>query len=174
MRIALIRHLPAKDAAGLCYGRLDLPLERPLDHLETQRLRDTLPQGAPLYSSPSLRCWQLAQALDDAAIADQRLQELDFGRWEGRAWQDIGAAALDAWIVSGYAAIHGGESLLAMQARVWQWADELAATGRDEVIAVTHAGVIRALWSRTRSWEACLAQPVPFGEVQWLDWPGRS
>jgi alpha-ribazole phosphatase len=171
MRLALIRHLPVKDAAGRCYGRLDLPLAEPLATPDIQRIQTLLPAHVPVYSSPLLRCWQLAQVLDPAAIADDRLMELDFGRWEGQLWQDIGAAALDDWIASDYAATHGGESLAAMQARVWQWADEVAAQGVTTAVLVTHAGVIRALWSRTRPWQACLQQAVPQGEVQWIDWP---
>ncbi len=171
VRLALIRHFPVKDAAGLCYGRLDLPLAHALRAQDVESLRQALPAAAPVYSSPLSRCWQLAQRLDAAAQADARLQELDFGRWEGCRWQDIGAAALDEWIASGYAGIHGGESLAHMQARVWQWADALAATGQPDITAITHAGVIRALWSRTRTWDACLVQAVPYGEIQWLDWP---
>ncbi|MBB5193461.1 alpha-ribazole phosphatase [Silvimonas terrae] len=174
MRIALIRHFPVKDAAGLCYGQLDLPLAHATRVADIQPLRMALPGAVRVYSSPLSRCWQLAQLLDLAAQADDRLQELDFGRWEGRRWDEIGAMALDEWIASGYAATHGGEGLTDLQERVWQWADELAAAGQPEAIAITHAGVIRALWSRTRAWDACLAQPVPYGEIQWLDWPGTG
>lgn len=174
MRLALIRHLPVKDAAGLCYGQLDLPLAQPLTAQDVARIQVLLPVAAPIYSSPLARCWQLAQALNPAAVADMRLQELDFGRWEGLPWDDIGPAALDDWIASDYAATHGGESLVAMQTRVWQWADELATQDVANAVVVTHAGVIRALWSRTRAWQDCLQQPVPHGEVLWVDWPDST
>ncbi|GGP24147.1 phosphoglycerate mutase [Silvimonas iriomotensis] len=163
--------MPVQDATGLCYGRLDLPLaQSPAAH-DIEALQARLPAGAPVYSSPLARCWQVAQQLAPAAVADARLQELDFGQWEGRAWQDIGPAALDDWIASGYAATHGGESLAALQARVWQWADELAASHVETAIVVTHAGVIRALWSRMLPWDQCLQRPVPHGEILWITWP---
>ncbi|WP_188693774.1 histidine phosphatase family protein [Silvimonas amylolytica] len=171
MRLALIRHLPVKDAAGLCYGRLDLPLAQDVCARDIACLQAQLPDGVPVYSSPLSRCWLLAQAISPVAMKDTRLQELDFGQWEGRSWQDIGAGALDNWIATGYDATHGGESLVVMQARVWQWADECAAKGIKVAIVVTHAGVIRALWSRFLPWDDCLGQAVPHGEVLWLTWP---
>lgn len=168
MRLYLIRHLPVPAGKGVCYGRLDLAAEG-ASAAHIAYLRAQIPPGTPVFSSPAQRCLALANQLYPGPHIDPRLQELDFGSWEGCAWSNIGADALDAWIAAGYdGAAHGGESLSALQHRVWQWADvqqQTAATA-----AVTHAGVIRALWSRFQPISDCLNLAVPHGEVIVLDW----
>ncbi|GAB7129391.1 alpha-ribazole phosphatase [Silvimonas sp. JCM 19000] len=159
--------------AGICYGRLDLPAVAP-SATQLADLRTVLPNAARWFSSPAQRCLSLAHALHAAPHIEPALQELDFGQWEACAWSNIGAAALDAWISAGYdGAAHGGESLTALQQRVWHWADALATqqAAAQAVVAITHAGVIRALWSRTQPFEACLRRAVPHGELIVQDWP---
>ncbi|MDR3429306.1 MULTISPECIES: histidine phosphatase family protein [Silvimonas] len=170
MRLYLIRHWPVHGGEGICYGQLDLPLAQPLQPEMIAALRRQLPAAAPVFSSPLQRCRLLAERLHPAPRLDSRLQELDFGRWEGQPWQSIGAAALDDWIAGDYnGTAHGGESLAVMQQRVWQWANT-AAQQTDSAVVVTHAGVIRALWSRHAPIADCLKQPVPHGEILILDW----
>ena len=169
MRLYLIRHLPVPAGAGICYGRLDLAAE-PATPQQLSVLRASVPLHIPFFSSPAQRCLTLARQLEAQPQIDPRLQELDFGLWEACAWSNIGAAALDAWIAGGYdGAAHGGESLSGMQQRVWQWAD--GQRHHVHVAAVTHAGVIRALWSRFKPMADCLAQPVPYGQLIELSWP---
>jgi alpha-ribazole phosphatase len=62
----------------------------------------TLPKSVPVYSSPLLRCSELAAdlaaALDcEPPILDPRVAEMDFGTWEMRAWNDILRPDIDAW-----------------------------------------------------------------------------
>lgn len=69
---------------------------------------------------------------------------MDFGSWEGRAWQDIAPAELQAW-TDGFAhhAVGGsGESTTQVMARVASAYDELH--GPHDTLWITHAGVIRA------------------------------
>lgn len=90
-----------------------------------------------------LRCCQLAKYLRHDAVLDQRLAELHFGNWEGRRWDDIPRAELDAWAVdvAGYAP-PGGESPRDLQRRAL---DFVASLDVPEAVIVTHAGVIRTL-----------------------------
>jgi alpha-ribazole phosphatase len=75
---------------------------------------------------------------------DPRLQEMDFGAWEGRAWQDIAPAELQAW-TDGFATMPWAATVKApcqVMARVAEAFDELQ--GRADTLWITHAGVIRA------------------------------
>lgn len=137
-----------------CYGRLDWPAD-PLATQELARsLASRLPSGARLRSSTRQRTRLLAQELLalrpdlQPGGADARLDELDFGAWEGRPWNDIGEAAVAAW-VHDFADVRvgGGESVRQLLQRVQAALIEQAADGPGEVVWLCHAGVIRAcLW----------------------------
>ncbi len=139
MRLWLIRHPPPAVPAGICYGATDLPLaENPAAHAE--RLAPWLPKDAPLFSSPLIRCRQLAEQLHPAPQFDPRLREIDFGDWEMRAWDSLERALLETWARDPF---HfrppGGEAVASLRARV---ADFLASLP-NEAVLVTHAGVIK-------------------------------
>jgi alpha-ribazole phosphatase len=141
MILHLIRHPKPLVAPGICYGRLDISAEN--FAVVADHLRANLPSGLPLWSSPLQRCRKLAELLNPNLIVDERLMEMDFGAWEGRAWDDIPRPELDAWAadVAGYAP-PGGESPLALQQRAL---DFVATLDVPEAVIVTHAGVIRTL-----------------------------
>ena len=184
MDIVLIRHPAPEIAAGVCYGRLDVPARQPcmppvvqLDARLQALLADVTDGQWPTrwYSSPAQRCHTLARQLTtDDIVLEPALQELDFGAWEGQAWEDVARAELDAWAadVMGYCA-HGGESAAAMRQRVARWADGLASGlhGDGAVLAaVTHAGVIRQLASHWlgQPLEAVLNWPLAYGAISVL------
>ncbi|WP_159667276.1 histidine phosphatase family protein [Andreprevotia sp. IGB-42] len=170
MALYLIRHPAPQHVPGICYGQLDLPLAEPVT--DAAHWLAQLPARFACYTSPLQRCRLLAEALQTPTLIDARLLELDFGRWEGQQWDAIGAAALDAWITSDYAAdAHGGESLGALHARTAAWASD-AARQPLPVVAVTHAGVIRSLLAQQHGWSTTQAfdHPLPFGSVTLLDW----
>jgi len=147
MRLWLIRHLPPAVPAGVCYGQTDLALQMPVSQqLETvAALRLKLPSDPPVFSSPLLRCVELAAEMDSAHIQDVRLKELNFGAWEMQTWDTIGPQALDAWAndLAGFRP-PGGETGYELQRRALNWLQEVSAQ-HTEAIAITHAGVIRAL-----------------------------
>lgn len=141
MILHLIRHPRPLVAPGICYGALDVAAEDAAAVAAV--LRGELPPGLPLWSSPLRRCRELAEELHRQPVLDARLREMDFGAWEGRLWDDIPRAELDAWAadVAGYAP-PGGESPLALQRRVLAFVATLPVA---EAVLVTHAGVIRSL-----------------------------
>lgn len=144
LRIHLVRHpRPAVDS-GVCYGQTDLGLaESPV--AAAARLRTVLPVDCRVISSPLQRCLQLAQALSAAAETDVRLLEMNFGDWEGRRWDDIPRQDLDAWAAAPFDhAPPGGESAMAMAARVIAFAADLAPAGQ-ELVLVGHQGPLRVL-----------------------------
>ena len=159
MKLWLVRHAPPLVEAGICYGRLDMPADAAATLEGARQLAALLPAGIRVLSSPLQRCEQLAQALqaqrpDLAYKTDARLQEMDFGQWEGRAWDEIGPAALDAWVAD--FALHrpgSGESVQSFMQRVAELWDEACAAapaaGADTaadtgMLWITHAGVMRA------------------------------
>ena len=149
MTLWLVRHALPLINKGICYGQFDIKANL----AETQKcaaaLKNVLPAGAHLFTSPLQRCELLAHVLNGLqpeliVKKEHRLQEMNFGQWEGRAWADIDPAALSAWTAdfANYRAGGTGESAGQFMTRVASAFDELDPT-RDTVW-ITHAGVIRA------------------------------
>lgn len=144
MQVFLIRHPRPLIEAGRCYGRLDVDCEdsQPI----AERLRASIPPDTPVITSPLRRARRLAEALAPETRIDERLSEIDFGEWEGKAWDDIDRMALDRWAAD---VLHfvppGGESVAQLQARVIDFATDLRALDMPCVAIVSHAGVMRAL-----------------------------
>lgn len=141
MILHLVRHPEPVVGPEICYGRLDIPAKNA--GAVAARLRAELPGGLPVWTSPLQRCRELAELLRPDAAIDERLSEMNFGLWEGRPWEAIPRAELDAWAadVAGYAP-PGGESPLLLQRRALDFVAGLAVP---EAVVVTHAGVIRTL-----------------------------
>ena len=74
---------------------------------------------------------------------DDRLQELDFGAWEGIAWDDVPRACLDRWAADPFGfAPPGGESGGSLVARVRDFATVLTAGTH---VVITHGGPLKVL-----------------------------
>lgn len=151
MRLILIRHPKPHIAAGVCYGRTDLPVAP--EQLE-QTLADLphalacVPTELPLYTSPLQRCSVLARRLSPAPVFDARLVEMDFGAWEMRRWDDIARTDIDAWVADlPHYRPGGGESVLQMATRIAAFhADMQRQLGHaGEAIVICHAGAMRLL-----------------------------
>lgn len=143
----LIRHPRPRVAADVCYGQLDLEVAAEERAAAAARL-PSLPAAARLRSSPARRCLDLARCWQPAPAIDPRLQERAFGAWEGRTWDDIGRAAVDAWAADPWDyAPPGGESTRAFVERVHAALDEELALG-GVAVWVSHQGVARAVAGR--------------------------
>ncbi len=151
MKLWLLRHAPVEAEAGLCYGATDLACAAAATEAAAAAIAPLLPAGIAIHASPLRRCAALAQAIGaqrpglPPAEADPRLAEMDFGAWEGRAWNAIARSEFDAWMADfadGRAGVHG-ESTRMFMARVGAAWDDWRAWRRD-ALWVTHAGVMRA------------------------------
>lgn len=148
MEVYLIRHTTPVFEPGLIYGRKELLLHADFP-LELEAVCSQLDGDfEAIYSSPALRCTELARALSPDFIMDDRLQELDFGEWEEKTWDTVDQAALQAWM-DDYVNMctPGGESMMQMYARVKEFWTELGQSGYRKAAIVTHAGVIRLILS---------------------------
>jgi broad specificity phosphatase PhoE len=143
-RLTLIRHAPSAATRRSAFPLDEPPDARGLD--EARGLAARLGRFDAAWSGPALRARQTAEALGlDPTVAPE-LDECDFGTWRGRTLAELHAedpAAVAAWMEDPGAAPHGGESLLALLERVGGWLSARAGDG-ERVVAVTHAGVIRA------------------------------
>ncbi|MDF3085323.1 alpha-ribazole phosphatase [Burkholderia sola] len=178
MDVVLIRHPAVGIEPGVCYGRSDVPLAESADDgaqaVRTHLAEWGVPPPEQVWTSPLTRCAsvaeRLARAFDVPLLGDDDWQEMDFGAWEMRRWDDIDRAALDAWAADlMHACAHGGESVARFVARVARQADALAAFDGPQWV-VTHAGVIRAFASHVLRvpLDTLLSRPVPTGGVVWL------
>lgn len=114
-----------------------------------------------VVTSPARRCLLLAQAITPAPIIDPRLQELDFGAWEGVSWDAVPRAALDAWAADPLAfAPPGGETGASLIERVGRAVASLVAAG-DDCIVITHGGPLRLLPALLRGQPPDLLAPAP-------------
>lgn len=175
MKAVLVRHTRlAATVNGLCYGRTDVALADTFS-AEAEALRAAL-SWAPreVWTSPAARCRVLADMLAAGAPVrvDWRLQELDFGAWEGRRWATFRGPESEAWALDPWTLRPpGGETGLEMWERVAAARGDVRALPADAgVVVVTHAGVIR-LWRQLAAGgapgSAVFAEDVGHGRV----WP---
>ncbi|MEM1229946.1 MAG: alpha-ribazole phosphatase [Pseudomonadota bacterium] len=170
MALILLRHTTPAIAEGTCYGRTDLALASSFD-AEYAQIKSTLPPFTEVICSPLRRCRILAERLaaePDRHIAiDERLIEMDFGRWEGQRWDALPRTELNAWAADFcHAAPHGGESVATLHRRVQGAIRDHASTTGDSLL-VTHAGVIRAAFA-PRLEQSLFETRVEFGGFRTL------
>jgi alpha-ribazole phosphatase len=146
---AVWRHPPPQGVQGRCIGRTDVRVDRRKSKRLAHRIRRWARQhGAARVVLTS----SLQRAADVGRIlagwgwqhrVDTRLNEMNFGRWDGLPWDRIGADPVDGWCRD-FAAHRpgGGESVAELLARC---AAFLAAPQPNvPVCVVGHAGWISA------------------------------
>ena len=149
MKLWLARHAQPLIESGVCYGATDVAADWQATQVAAQALSEILPMGLELVTSPLQRCQQLTNCLralrpDLVGQTDARLAEMDFGCWEGQRWDAIPQADYERWTADfGQHRFGGKESVQAFMQRVASAWDEAQLAGQ-EVVWITHAGVIRA------------------------------
>jgi probable phosphoglycerate mutase len=155
MRLALLRHgRTAWNVDGRLQGRSDVPLS---PHGAALLRAVRLPaawRGVTWYVSPLARAVQSAACLGIEATVEERLIEMSFGRFEGKTLAELRddptldmAALEDAGLDF---RPPGGESPRQVQDRLRPWLAAIA--GGPDVGALTHKGVIRALYAAATGW----------------------
>jgi broad specificity phosphatase PhoE len=166
--LAVLRHGPTEwSAAHRLQGRSDVPLS-PAGRaaVAAWHLPPAL-AGCAWLTSPLRRAVATAAGLGIAARREERLIEMAWGAWEGLTLAEL-AAMPDAALAERAAAgldfqPPGGESPRQVQERLRPLLAEIARHGAP-VAAVTHKGVIRALFALASGWDMLGKAPAR------LDW----
>jgi alpha-ribazole phosphatase len=171
MIVVLVRHPAPNVPAGVCYGRLDFPL-RADSIAQLPYLAEAIQAHgiATVRVSPAQRCRLLADFVVRSGraslLVDPRLQELDFGAWEGVAWDDVPRDELDRWAADplGFAP-PGGEGGAALVGRVRQVHQAIVAAGEDCAV-IAHGGPLKILAALLRGLAPDLLAPAQrFGSI---------
>jgi alpha-ribazole phosphatase len=148
MSIVLVRHTHPDVEGDVCYGRTDLDLAASFPD-EALAVIATLQGCDVLITSPLQRCRMLATEIGSEfgvePRIDDRVQEMDFGAWEGLRWSGIPGSELDQWAQDFlHARPHGGESVAMLRERSLAAIADYRKNPLRHII-VTHAGVIKAV-----------------------------
>jgi broad specificity phosphatase PhoE len=156
-RLALVRHGPTEwNATHRLQGHADLPLSAEgRDRVSGWTLPPAL-RGYRWLASPLVRAVETATLLlGSAPPTDERLKEMSWGRWEGYTVHDLRAELGDAMRENEMRALDfqppEGESPRQVQQRLWPLFKEIAEAGAP-VGAVTHRGVMRAVYAEAVGW----------------------
>lgn len=169
--IVAVRHPRPSIDAGICYGRLDVALASPAGQdAEALAKRLASRRFDEIVSSPLQRALRLACAagtlLGLPVRLEPRLQEIDFGSWEGVAWSAIAPHEIDAWAADplGYS-VGGGESVNELLCRVTEVWNE--SVGAPPQIWITHSGPMRCLAALSQGIDvmALLQKSFAYGEL---------
>lgn len=157
-RIWLLRHgEPEESVRRLCYGSLDVGMSDAGRQQMTRAARELAAEPvAAIYSSPRRRAVESARILCEAfqPALEVRVapdfREIDFGDFEGMAYDDIAARYPDLyrqWMEAPTTVeFPGGESFATLRRRVLRAFQAMSAAHAGEtVVVVSHGGPIRAI-----------------------------
>jgi probable phosphoglycerate mutase len=152
--LLVIRHAVTDwNESRLIQGRADRPLS-PAGRAWAARAR--LPDGwagAPCLSSPLARAMETARLLGLEPRSEPRLVEMAWGEWEGRSLADLRAGLGESIAANERRGLDfrppGGESPRDVQERLAPLLADLS----EPTIAVTHRGVLRALYALATGWD---------------------
>ena len=151
MRLILLRH-GRTGFSGRYVGSTDVPLSKEgMAQIEGLRPELAAMRIDALLTSPMLRCTQTAGLLGLGLPLqlDPDLREIDFGRWEGKTFEEI--EAQDPQRVQEWAqgkdefCFPDGEAIAAFNSRMESVKHRLLAADGKTMLLVAHGGVIRSL-----------------------------
>lgn len=133
---------------GICYGQSDVDVAPEVMTKAVEKVKTKLGEFTPeiIYSSPLQRCHKLSTRLfgEDFKV-DDRLKEIDFGRWELIPWKEIPKEEMEQWSEDFLTShLNGGESYGDLQERFRSFWEELTQKEEEQIAVVTHSGIIKA------------------------------
>jgi alpha-ribazole phosphatase len=169
MQIFVTRHTKVQAGRETCYGQTNVPLADSFVE-EAIAIKEKLPTDFDaVYCSTLDRCKVLATALQLENVQhDERLIEFNFGDWENKLWNDINQDELNTWMQDFVnLPTPNGENVLALYERVSSFLEEMRSKKYEKVLLITHAGVIRCMWSYLLEMpiKNMFKIPVGFGEI---------
>lgn len=172
MKLHLVRHTAVDVVPGTCYGVSDVPLAKSFPE-EAQKVKEQL-DALPIdcaFTSPLSRCLRLASFCGfSQAMVDPRLQERDFGAWEGLLYEEIQDDRLQLWYADFvHVRATDGESFIDVARRVQSFIDDLTQRfgSKQEIVLFTHGGVITAFQFCVErcSLDSIFDLQVPYGTI---------
>jgi alpha-ribazole phosphatase len=148
MELIAIRHTEVSVPRGICYGISDVLPATDFKN-DALRVKSSLSRytADEVYCSPLRRCSMLARECGFSRfVSDDRLAEMNFGKWEMASWHTITDDYAESWF-NDYLNVPcpGGESLRDMIVRVEKFLVDLQTKKHERVFCFTHAGPIRVL-----------------------------
>ncbi len=151
MKIHLIRHGETIAPVGVMLGATDIVLSA-AGRKHAGSIAYKIPANTFCICSPMLRARQTLACLQEHGILsevifDDRLREMDFGDWEMKTFSEIVFSGYDLsnWLEYHNFTFPNGESVSNFLQRVSSVLDELQAQDKNEVILLSHGGVIRTM-----------------------------
>lgn len=153
MEVVVVRHgQTAVNSSGLYQGNHDVPLsEQGIRILEVTKKSLSDKKWQKIYTSTRQRTQQTAHLLTDQTVfqEDERLNERDFGIFEGKSFQEINNQYpletqkwSDDWL--NYK-IPDGESAFEVYERVKNFMHELEMTKSQQILIITHEGIMKMM-----------------------------
>lgn len=155
--VLLVRHAQHVEFGSVLSGRRRDVALSPEGLEQAAILSDLLGTSAigAVYSSPRERAWYTAREIADPhdlkVVAEDRIDELDFGSWTGCSFAELeGDAAWSSWNEErATARPPGGESMAEATERAFAFLGEAAADHAGEtILAVSHCDIIRGVIAR--------------------------
>lgn len=152
MRIWVTRHGQTNlNKAHLMQGRLDEPLNATgIAQAKRARAKINEKHFDAVYASPLKRAVKTAEIIGGVdrkdIIIDERIIEVDFGRYERRRYEHLGPALTLYWLLPEvFPAPKTVESIRSMVARASSFLKDLEQKDYEDVLVVCHGGIMRAL-----------------------------
>ncbi|WP_372776120.1 alpha-ribazole phosphatase [Mangrovibacterium sp.] len=176
MKLTAIRHTRVEVPPGICYGQTDVPVAKTYDEeMAAVKTQTDWYEYDAVYSSPLNRCRRLAEDIfpRELIVFDDRLKELNFGRWEMQPWDAISETDEAKRWFQNFVDVpaDGGESFRDQINRTAAFLEELKQRPFKKVAVVAHGGILRALFCLLNGTEPLDAfqQKVDYGDVVRFD-----
>ncbi len=204
MDLVLVRHPETNAQKGTCYGRVDFPLKEPVRKTTIETFASLRFPYSHCVASPLPRAKALAEDLllyhsesqtkamsngpesnsiqATNLLFDPRLQEMDFGDWDGKLWDELPKRETMLWMADFVnRKTPNGEAFTDVIARTksfledWssngnkrQEAESLAGKKLDKLLVVAHSGSIRAILCQLDEipFDKAFEEKIEFGSVR--------
>lgn len=145
MKLIFIRHTSVAVEKGICYGQTDVPLAETFPS-EAKEVKKNL-SGYKIdvaYTSPLARCRRLAEACGFTnAFPDNRLMEMNFGKWEMKRYDEISDPRLRLWYDDFLnVTATEGESVMMQRDRLDDFLVSLHYENDKTIAIFTHGGIL--------------------------------
>lgn len=159
-QLFLVRHCATEVEKGRFVGSTDVSIAAGCEK-KIAAIAGLLPQNCICYCSPMLRTLQThallcKYGLNQKVMIDERVKEIDFGRWELKNFEEISheePEMIDDWKDYQRFVFPDGDSVSGFMNRVASWLNEIREDTSKNIVLVAHGGVIRYL--------ICLALQIP-------------